>query len=54
MGSPKEYRTVMDLVFQGVLDPVIHAAFPLEQAREAHEILEAGEGFGKVVLLPWR
>ena len=31
---------MMDLVFQGVLDPVIHAAFPLEQAREAHEILE--------------
>ena len=29
MGSPKEYRTVMDLVFQGVLNPVIHAAFPL-------------------------
>ena len=53
MGSPKEYRTVMDLVFQGVLNPVIHAVFPLEQAREAHEILEAGEGFGKVVLLPW-
>jgi NADPH2:quinone reductase len=53
MGNPKEYRTVMDLVFQGALAPVIHAALPLEQAKDAHEILEAGEGFGKVVLLPW-
>ena len=53
MGNPQEYRTVMDLVFRGKLKPVIHAALPLERAREAHEMMEAGEVFGKVVLLPW-
>ncbi|MGD8362139.1 MAG: zinc-binding dehydrogenase [Gemmatimonadota bacterium] len=52
MGNPREYRTVMDLVFQGKLKPVIHATLPLEEARRGHEILEAGEAFGKVVLVP--
>ena len=52
MGNPREYRTVMDLVFQGKLNPVIHATLPLEEARRGHEILEAGEAFGKVVLVP--
>ena len=52
MGNPLEYRTVMDLVFRGELKPVIHASLPLGEARRAHEILEAGEGFGKVVLVP--
>ena len=52
MGSPGEYRTVMDLVFQGKVTPVIHAVLPLEETRRAHEMLEAGEVFGKVVLKP--
>lgn len=52
MGNPREYRTVMDRVFQGELKPVVHATLPLDEARKAHEILEAGEAFGKVVLVP--
>lgn len=52
MGTPKDYRTVMDLVFQGELRPVIHTVLPLEEARQAHEILERGAAFGKVVLVP--
>lgn len=52
MGTPKDYRTVMELVFRGELKPVIHSVLPLEEARKAHEILEAGEAFGKVVLVP--
>lgn len=52
MGSPGEYRRVMDLVFQGRIRPVIHAVLPLEEARRAHEILESGEAFGKVVVVP--
>ena len=52
MGSPGEYRTVMDLVFQGKVSPAIHAVLSLEEARRAHEMLEAGEVFGKVVLKP--
>jgi len=52
MGTFQEYRTAMGLVFSGELKPVIHATLPLEGARQAHEILEGGEAFGKVVLVP--
>lgn len=52
MGTPQEFRTVMGLVLSGRLQPVIHAVLPLEEAREAHELLEAGRVFGKVVLVP--
>jgi NADPH:quinone reductase-like Zn-dependent oxidoreductase len=52
MGTPKDYRSVMDLVFRGKLKPSIHTVLPLAEARKAHEILEAGEVFGKVVLVP--
>jgi NADPH:quinone reductase-like Zn-dependent oxidoreductase len=52
MGSPKDYRRVMRLVFQGWVRPVIHDVRPLEDARRAHELLEAGAVFGKLVLKP--
>ena len=52
MGTPKDYRSVMELVFRGELKPCIHTVLPLAEARKAHEILEAGEVFGKVVLVP--
>ena len=34
----------------GRLRPVVHAVLPLEEARRAHEMLEASEHFGKIVL----
>ena len=52
MGTPTEYREVMRLVFDGVFDPVIQEVMPLSDARRAHEILEAGKIFGKLVLVP--
>lgn len=52
MGTPAEFRRVMRLVFQGVFDPVIQEVMPLEDARRAHEILEEGKIFGKLVLVP--
>jgi NADPH2:quinone reductase len=52
MGSPTEFRRVMRMVFQGQLDAVIHEVMPLDEARRAHELLESGEVFGKVVLVP--
>jgi NADPH:quinone reductase-like Zn-dependent oxidoreductase len=52
MGTPKDYRNAMAMVFDGTVEPVIHAVLPLEEARQAHEILEAGEAFGKIVLTP--
>src|SRR5690606_20549022 len=31
MGSPAEFRRVMNMVFDGTLDPVIHTTFPLDE-----------------------
>ena len=52
MGTPDEYRSAMGLVLSGRLSPVIHRVMPLSDARRAHEMLEAGEVFGKLVLVP--
>ena len=52
MGTPAEFRAAMDLVFGGAVTPPVHAVLPLTEARRAHELLEAGEVFGKLVLDP--
>lgn len=52
MGEPAEFREVMDLVFRGDLVPVIHEILPLDEVRRAHEMLEAGDVFGKLVVRP--
>jgi NADPH:quinone reductase-like Zn-dependent oxidoreductase len=39
-------------VAEGKLKPVIHAAFPLAEAAEAHRVVGSREIFGKVLLLP--
>lgn len=52
MGSPAEYRHVMREVFRGALRPIIHEVLPLAETRRAHEILEAGHVFGKLVIVP--
>ena len=52
MGSHRDYVEVMHSLFDGVITPVIHAVLPLSEGRAAHEILERGEQFGKVVLIP--
>lgn len=52
MGTPEDFRRVMGLVFEGELEPVIHEVMPLDQIRRAHEMLEAGHVFGKLVLVP--
>lgn len=52
MGNPEDYRTVMGLVFQGKISPMIHEVVPLEETRRAHEMLEEGKVFGKIVVEP--
>jgi len=47
-----ELRQVFDLVVEGRLRPVIHAAFPLAEAAEAHRVMERREHFGKLLLVP--
>ena len=52
MSSRDEFENVMGQVFRGALRPVVDEVLPLERAREAHERLEQGRHFGKIVLVP--
>ena len=47
-----ELRKVMGLVAEGKLKPIIHKAFPLAQAAEAHRVVDSRDFFGKVILVP--
>ena len=42
--------TWLPLLAAGSVEPVIHAAVPFSEARRAHEIMEANENLGKVVI----
>lgn len=52
MGTPAEFRQVMNLIFEGRLHPIVQEVLPLAEARRAHEMMEAGDVFGKLVLVP--
>jgi NADPH2:quinone reductase len=52
MGTPEEFRKAMSLVFAGDVEPVVHEVIPLDEVRRAHEMLEAGDVFGKLVITP--
>jgi NADPH:quinone reductase len=45
-------RNVWPLVEDGSVRPVVHATIPFDRAAEAHRLLEDGEAFGKVLLVP--
>jgi NADPH:quinone reductase-like Zn-dependent oxidoreductase len=49
MGTRADFEGAYDLVAAGA-SPVIDSVVPLAEARAAHERLEAGEQFGKIVL----
>jgi NADPH:quinone reductase-like Zn-dependent oxidoreductase len=52
MANRQEAETVLGLVWQGKLRPVVDRVLPLSRIREAHELLERSEQFGKIVLTP--
>jgi len=52
MSNRAEFEAAMRAVFEGPLEPVVARTLPLSEARAAHEALEAGEVFGKLVLVP--
>ena len=52
MGTMGDLHDVLKHVFSGRLKPVVDRAFPLSDARAAHERLEKSEQFGKIVLNP--
>jgi NADPH:quinone reductase-like Zn-dependent oxidoreductase len=43
---------VWPLVADGRVRPVVHARIPFAEAQSAHDLLESGEAFGKVLLVP--
>ena len=45
-------RHVWPFVEDGTVRPVVHARLPFTEAAEAHRLLESGEAFGKVLLIP--
>ncbi len=52
MANAAEFRQMLAVVFRGDICPVIHQIMPLAQTRAAHELLEEGGQFGKIVLVP--
>jgi putative PIG3 family NAD(P)H quinone oxidoreductase len=42
---------VWPLLDKGAVRPIIHATFPLEQARRAHKLMESSAHLGKILLL---
>ncbi len=52
IGSGAELCDVLKLVWSGDLKPVVDRVLPLSKAKKAHEILERGEQFDKLVLKP--
>jgi NADPH:quinone reductase-like Zn-dependent oxidoreductase len=52
MGNPGEVDDVLELVWDGTFEPRIREGLPMSETARAHEMLEAREGFGKVVVVP--
>jgi zinc-binding alcohol dehydrogenase/oxidoreductase len=50
MGTREDFAGAFELVKSGRARPVIDTVLPLAEARAAHERLERGEQFGKIVL----
>ena len=50
MGTKADFEGVYELVASRRARPVIDTVFPLADARAAHERMESGEQFGKIVL----
>jgi NADPH:quinone reductase-like Zn-dependent oxidoreductase len=51
-GTADDMRALLKVVGQGKVRGIIHRTFPLEQATEAHRVMEASSFFGKLVLNP--
>jgi NADPH:quinone reductase-like Zn-dependent oxidoreductase len=52
MGRKGDLMMIMNLIGQGTLTPVIDRVLPLSEVRLAHQLIEDGKQFGKIVLIP--
>jgi len=52
MGSDEEFRQMVSAVTAARISPVVDSVYPLNRVQEATQRMEAGEQFGKIVLVP--
>jgi zinc-binding alcohol dehydrogenase/oxidoreductase len=50
LGSPRDFERFLEVVSKATWRPIIDSVRPLAEAAAAHERMEAGEHFGKLVL----
>ncbi|OGO18611.1 MAG: hypothetical protein A2Z14_12160 [Chloroflexi bacterium RBG_16_48_8] len=50
MGTIRDFKEVMTLIFEGKLKPALDRDYPLEEAAQAHIRLAAGKQLGKITL----
>jgi zinc-binding alcohol dehydrogenase/oxidoreductase len=50
LGSPRDFERFLEVVSKATWRPIIDSVRPLDEAAAAHERMEAGEHFGKLVL----
>lgn len=53
MHTPAHFEQLMNLARTAEIDPVIATVFPLDQVREAQQLLQRREHVGKIILHPW-
>ena len=51
MGTRKDIIELLDLIERGKFKPVIAREFTFDEVGKAHDFLESGQAFGKVVLI---
>lgn len=52
MGSPKDFKEMLDFINQHQLKPVVDSVHPFENAEKAIRIMDDSNQFGKIVLKP--
>ena len=52
LGNKSELLTVLQLVEQGQLKPIIDRVLPLQETAVAHQLMEDKQNFGKLILTP--
>jgi NADPH:quinone reductase-like Zn-dependent oxidoreductase len=52
MGNPQDFRDITGLLWSGKIRTVIDEVIPLSAGRRGFDIMQRGEMFGKIVLVP--
>jgi NADPH:quinone reductase-like Zn-dependent oxidoreductase len=50
MGSPADLKQVAELVWSGLLSPIVDSQYSLDEIRKAHDCLGSRDVFGKILL----